>query len=57
MGSGLCAVIFLTRSRDGGAARGRRLAAVAVGELRSARSPGTVGRKKHRFRGGFGGRG
>jgi hypothetical protein len=55
MGSGLCAVIFLTRSRDG--ARGRRLAAVAVGELRSARSPGTVGRKKHRFRGGFGGRG
>ncbi|KAJ3634652.1 hypothetical protein MTP99_007598 [Tenebrio molitor] len=39
------------------AARGRRLAAVAVGELCSARSPGIVGRKKHGFRGGFGGRG
>jgi hypothetical protein len=31
--------------------------AVAVGELCSARSPGIVGRKKHGFRGGFGGRG
>jgi hypothetical protein len=39
------------------AARGRRLAAVAVGELCSARSLGIVGRKKHGFRGGFGGRG
>jgi hypothetical protein len=53
----LCAVLMLSRSRDGGAARGRRLAAVAVGELCSARSPGIVGRKKYGFRGGFGGRG
>jgi hypothetical protein len=53
----LCAVLLLTRSRDGGAARGRRLAAVAVEELCSARSPGIVGRKKYGFRGGFGGRG
>jgi hypothetical protein len=30
----------------GGTARGRRLAAGAVGELGSARSPGAVGRKK-----------
>jgi hypothetical protein len=41
----------------GGAARGRRLAAGAVGELGSARSPGAVCRKKHGFRGGFGRRG
>jgi hypothetical protein len=41
----------------GGAARCRRLAAGAVGELGSARSPGAVGRKKHGFRGGFGRRG
>jgi hypothetical protein len=39
------------------AARGRWLAAMAVGELCSARSPGIVGRKKHGLRGGFGGRG
>jgi hypothetical protein len=39
------------------AARGRLLAAVAVGKLCSARSPGIVGRKKHGFRGGFGGHG
>jgi hypothetical protein len=41
----------------GGTARGRRLATGAVGELGTARSPGTVGRKKHGFRDGFGGRG
>ncbi|KAH0819145.1 hypothetical protein GEV33_003646 [Tenebrio molitor] len=56
IGSWLCAVLLLTRSRGGGAARGRRLAAVAVGELGLARSSGIVGRKKHGFRGGFGGR-
>jgi hypothetical protein len=53
----LCTLLLLTRSRDGGAARGCRLGAVAVGELCSARSPGIVGRNKHGFRGGFGGRG
>jgi hypothetical protein len=41
----------------GGTARGPRLAAGAVGELGSARSPGAVGRKKHGFRSGFGRRG
>jgi hypothetical protein len=41
----------------GGAARDRRLAAEAVGELGSAQSPVAVGRKKHGFRGGFGRRG
>jgi hypothetical protein len=41
----------------GETARGRRLATGAVGELGTARSPGTVGRKKHGFRDGFGGRG
>jgi hypothetical protein len=41
----------------GGTARGPRLAAGAVGELGSARSPGAVGRKKHGFRNGFGRRG
>jgi hypothetical protein len=41
----------------GGTARGRRLAAGAVGEVGSAPSPGAVGRKKHGFRGGFGRRG
>jgi hypothetical protein len=41
----------------GGTARGPLLAAGAVGELDSARSPGAVGRKKHGFRGGFGRRG
>jgi hypothetical protein len=41
----------------GGTARGPRLAAGAVGELGSARSPGPVGRKKHGFRSGFGRRG
>jgi hypothetical protein len=51
----LCAVLLLPRPRHGGTARGRRLAAGAVGELGSARSPGIVGRKKHGFRGGFGG--
>jgi hypothetical protein len=51
----LCAVLLWTRLRDGRAARGRRLAAVAVGELGSARSSGIVGRKKHGFRGRFGG--
>jgi hypothetical protein len=50
-------VLLLPRSRHGGTARGRRLAAGAVGELGSARSPGIVGRKKHGFRGGFCGRG
>jgi hypothetical protein len=33
----LCAVLFLTRPRDVGAARGRRFAAVAVGELGGVR--------------------
>jgi hypothetical protein len=41
----------------GGTARGPRLAAGAVGELGSARSPGAVGRKEHGFRSGFGRRG
>jgi hypothetical protein len=41
----------------GGTARGPRLAAGAVGELGSARSPGAVSRKKHGFRSGFGRRG
>jgi hypothetical protein len=41
----------------GGTARGPRLAAGAVGELGSARSPGAIGRKKHGFRSGFGRRG
>ncbi|KAH0814325.1 hypothetical protein GEV33_008466 [Tenebrio molitor] len=49
----LGAVLLLPRPRHGGTARGRRLAAGAVGELGSARSPGIVGRKKHGFRGGF----
>jgi hypothetical protein len=53
----LGAVLLLPRPRHGGTARGRRLAAGAVGELGSARSPGIVGRKKHGFRGGFGRRG
>ncbi|KAH0819452.1 hypothetical protein GEV33_003339 [Tenebrio molitor] len=35
--SELCAVLFLTRPRDVGAARGRRFAAVAVGELGGVR--------------------
>jgi hypothetical protein len=53
----LGAVLLLPWLRHGGTARGRRLAAGAVGELGSVRSPGIVGRKKHGFRGGFGGRG
>jgi hypothetical protein len=55
----LCSALQVLRGPFVGsvAARGRRLAAVAVGELCSARSPGIVGRKKHGFRGGFGGRG
>jgi hypothetical protein len=53
----LGAVLLLPQPRHGGTARGRRLAAGAVGELGSARSPGIVGRKKHGFRGRFGGRG
>jgi hypothetical protein len=51
----LCAVLLLPRPRHGRTARGRRLSAGAVGELGSARSPGIAGRKKHGFRGGFGG--
>jgi hypothetical protein len=53
----LGAVLLLPRPRHGGTAHGRRLAAGAVGELGSARSPGIVGRKKHGFRDGFGERG